>query len=302
MPFTPDQIAHVCHEANRAIQIITGDPAVSPHWDDAPQDQKRSATEGIQTAIDGATPEEQHAAWRAGKTADGWIYGPVKDPAAKTHPCLVAYADLPDGQKAKDAVYVAIVRALTGPKASRGEPTMTRDQIPGWEGTTGPFPGQYSNPHVYARDVHSGAGNCICGRPLRSTLHAQAAPGVDIPPELPDDPGDISDGHHTFNELYQHRAALFAALCRSHPGLSWRSRNHHEGGDPMFPGFFIAGITIPRGDRSVQVTYHCDASTWGWFDGAPVLDHAPAWDGHTPTDVVDRLNAWKTRGEDDASA
>lgn len=35
--------------------------------------------------------------------------------------------------------------------------------IPGWEGSQGPFPAQYGQPHVYARSVHSGAGNCVCG-------------------------------------------------------------------------------------------------------------------------------------------
>lgn len=53
--------------------------------------------------------------------------------------------------------------------------------VPGWEGTTGPGPGQYGRPHVYARDVQSGAGNCVCGHHLGHRLHVQAAPGVDIP-------------------------------------------------------------------------------------------------------------------------
>lgn len=54
-------------------------------------------------------------------------------------------------------------------------------QIPGWEGSVGPFPGQYGSPHVYARSVHSGAGNCVCGRALADRRHVQAAPGVPIP-------------------------------------------------------------------------------------------------------------------------
>ncbi|HEY6276918.1 MAG TPA: hypothetical protein VIX86_11365 [Streptosporangiaceae bacterium] len=56
-----------------------------------------------------------------------------------------------------------------------------RNEIPGWEGTQGPFPGQYGDPHVYARDVGSGAGNCVCGRALGASLHIQAAPGVPVP-------------------------------------------------------------------------------------------------------------------------
>lgn len=53
--------------------------------------------------------------------------------------------------------------------------------IPGWEGSIGPGPGQYNDPHVYARDITSGAGNCVCGRPLGATKHVQAAPGVPVP-------------------------------------------------------------------------------------------------------------------------
>ncbi len=55
------------------------------------------------------------------------------------------------------------------------------NDIPGWEGSIGPFPGQYGKPHVYARDVHSGAGNCVCGWSLAAELHVQAAPGVPVP-------------------------------------------------------------------------------------------------------------------------
>lgn len=57
-------------------------------------------------------------------------------------------------------------------------------EIPGWEGKCGPRPNQYGQPHVYARDVHSGAGNCVCARPLVDQLHVQAAPGVDIPNDM----------------------------------------------------------------------------------------------------------------------
>lgn len=57
--------------------------------------------------------------------------------------------------------------------------TSTRD-VPGWEGSIGPSRSQYGSPPVYARDIHSGAGNCVCGRALGSWLHVQAAPGVDV--------------------------------------------------------------------------------------------------------------------------
>lgn len=62
---------------------------------------------------------------------------------------------------------------------------MDRATVPGWEGSVGPFPGQYGQLHVYARDVHSGAGNCVCGRGLHNVLHVQPAPGIPFPERDP---------------------------------------------------------------------------------------------------------------------
>ena len=62
--------------------------------------------------------------------------------------------------------------------------TELRNEIPGWEGSLGPWPGQYGQPHVYARDIQSGAGNCVCGSALGDSVHVQAAPGVPIPDRM----------------------------------------------------------------------------------------------------------------------
>lgn len=113
MRYTAEQIATVCHEANRALQHAHGDPAPSPPWDDAPDWQQQAAMEGVTFALDGATPEQLHETWCNAKRRDGWTYGPVKDADARTHPCLVPYADLPADQRDKDAVFGAIVAALT---------------------------------------------------------------------------------------------------------------------------------------------------------------------------------------------
>ncbi|MFG1709216.1 RyR domain-containing protein [Nonomuraea sp. M3C6] len=105
-------IARVCHEANRVLQIAAGDPAPSPHWADAPAWQRESAIKGVEAALSGATPQELHESWCEVKRAGGWTYGPVKDEAAKTHPCLVPYGDLPDAERVKDHLFHAIVRAF----------------------------------------------------------------------------------------------------------------------------------------------------------------------------------------------
>lgn len=112
MTIDPAAIAQVTHEANRAWQILTGDPAVSPHWDDAPDWQRDSAVEGVVNALQGRSPEESHVGWCDYKVRDGWVYGPVKDPELKTHPCLVPYAELPADQRIKDELFLAIVAVL----------------------------------------------------------------------------------------------------------------------------------------------------------------------------------------------
>lgn len=56
--------------------------------------------------------------------------------------------------------------------------------IPGRKGSQGPFPARYGDLHVYARDVYSGAGNCVCGRSLGDRVHTEAAPGIPIPERM----------------------------------------------------------------------------------------------------------------------
>lgn len=103
-------LAHIAHEANRAYCRLLGDDS-QPAWDDAPDWQRESAVKGIEGAVRGNTPEQSHESWTAEKVATGWTFGPVKDAEAKTHPCLVPYAELPPEQRVKDALYIAVVTA-----------------------------------------------------------------------------------------------------------------------------------------------------------------------------------------------
>jgi len=112
-------LAAIAHEANRHYCLSIGDTS-QPTWDDAPQWQKDSAVAGIEGALAGNTPEQQHQSWCDAKVADGWTYGEVKDPDAKTHPCLVPFDQLPEEQQRKDHLYGAVVRAAYG--VLSGEP------------------------------------------------------------------------------------------------------------------------------------------------------------------------------------
>lgn len=103
--------ARAAHEANRALCIFQGD-MTQKTWDEAEEWQRESARRGVTVALSGEGPRAQHEAWRADKLADGWRYGAVKDAIAKTHPCLLDYDALPPQQQVKDAVYLAVVRAM----------------------------------------------------------------------------------------------------------------------------------------------------------------------------------------------
>lgn len=43
-----------------------------------------------------------HEVWAQNRMAEGWRYGPERNDAAKTHPCLVPYHDLPESEKEYD--------------------------------------------------------------------------------------------------------------------------------------------------------------------------------------------------------
>jgi ryanodine receptor 2 len=46
--------------------------------------------------------EHTHDIWAQRRIAEGWTWGPARDDAAKKHPCLVPYAELPDSEKEYD--------------------------------------------------------------------------------------------------------------------------------------------------------------------------------------------------------
>lgn len=95
--------------------------------------------------------------------------------------------------------------------------------------------------------------------------------------------GELSDGYHTYNELYYHRAVLFSVICNNHKDIAYKSKKHHDG--TMYDGMFIIGIKTPQG----QYSYHYDLNMWSMFD-VPELEFAPEWDGHQASDI-DRLRS-----------
>ena len=96
--------------------------------------------------------------------------------------------------------------------------------------------------------------------------------------------GMISDGSHTFNELYHHRMILFAVILKNHLDKAWKSKKHKDG--TMYENYFIVGIDTPYG----QYSYHYHMENWGYFAEVQELETAPEWDGHKPDDVIRLLS------------
>ena len=112
---TVEKIATVAHQANRAFcQELGGESQLS--WANAPEWQRTSAINGVKfhMANPDAKPSHSHEEWLKEKEATGWKFGPVRDADKKEHPCMVPYDQLPEDQKAKDALFIGVVHALKG--------------------------------------------------------------------------------------------------------------------------------------------------------------------------------------------
>ncbi len=118
---------------------------------------------------------------------------------------------------------------------------------------------------------------------------------------------EVSDGYHTFDELYDHRVELYIALCRKiaiedhveeemrrfKEGFSyvsgdntriWKSKLHSDGSS--YEGWFVMGINSAIGS---QISYHIPINRWDDTGFAEERERAWPFDGHTANDVVERL-------------
>ena len=106
-------IARVAHESVRAINEAYGDNSLKS-WDEAEEWQRQSTLAAVKAIASDPdlTSEGEHARWMEDKVAQGWQYGPVRDDSRKVHPLLVPYEQLPLAAQQKNAVIVAVVRAM----------------------------------------------------------------------------------------------------------------------------------------------------------------------------------------------
>ena len=96
---------------------------------------------------------------------------------------------------------------------------------------------------------------------------------------------DLSDGFHTFRQLYYQRMMLFAVIVKQNKDKAWKSLRHEDGELCFGGGWFIVGIDTPEG----SYTYHYENKYFDLFD-CEILDYGKHWDGHTEKDVTRLLS------------
>lgn len=104
-------IARACHDVNNAFRVAMGQKP-KQLWTLYPQAEKEIVKQGVYKALSGATPEQMHENWTKDKLNAGWKYGPVLNTTTKEHPCLVRYSELPSYERAKDELFIRVVRAM----------------------------------------------------------------------------------------------------------------------------------------------------------------------------------------------
>jgi len=96
---------------------------------------------------------------------------------------------------------------------------------------------------------------------------------------------DVSDGFHTFRQLYYQRMMLFAAIVKQNKDKAWKSLRHEDGELCFGGGWFIVGVDTPEG----SYTYHYEDNYYSLFD-CKELERGKHWDGHTEKDVTRLLS------------
>lgn len=96
---------------------------------------------------------------------------------------------------------------------------------------------------------------------------------------------DLSDGFHTFKQLYYQRMMLFATIVKQNKDIAWKSLRHEDGELCFGGGWFIVGIDTPEG----SYTYHYEDNYFSLFD-CKELERGKHWDGHTEKDVTRLLS------------
>ena len=108
---------------------------------------------------------------------------------------------------------------------------------------------------------------------------------------LPDtEKSQISDGYHTFNELYEHRYVLWICLLNTLNSINldsylkiFKTQKHHDG--TQWDGWFLSCLIF----NEQQISYHLPMKYWDKIEGEAFEQSPYQFDGHSSDDVLERL-------------
>lgn len=102
------------------------------------------------------------------------------------------------------------------------------------------------------------------------------------------DRSKLSDGYHTFEELYEHRNLLFIVLTKSiSDSRKYKFKKNHDGSE--YEGWFGVCILIDTDEfETEQISYHLPMKYWDMVNAVDVGINK-YYDGHSSKDVIERL-------------
>lgn len=120
MELDEDQIAEICHEANRMYCRFIKDE-VAPTWEELDRDGRATTIKGVRLVLNTPpgqmpNPMAMHDFWMKEKLQDGWRYGERIDREKKVHPCLMPWEFLSADQRLKDNLFLGIAFTLIHPR------------------------------------------------------------------------------------------------------------------------------------------------------------------------------------------
>ena len=131
------RIAKLCYDVNKAYSAVIGDLTFRRSWEDAFDWEREANIEGVRYVVENPdiTPDELHDNWVKHKVENGWKFGEIKDGHTKTHPNIGPYLNIPRDVRAKDHIFLEIVKSrleqcetealFTPPVGRRGYPGPT---------------------------------------------------------------------------------------------------------------------------------------------------------------------------------
>lgn len=115
MAMTNEQIAQVCHEADRAYLKSTSPKGkdLLPTWSKASAERKALILAYVEylLANPDATQSTIHDIWMQRKTDASWTYGTTLNKAEKKDPALVAYDQLPEKRRARYQLMINVIKS-----------------------------------------------------------------------------------------------------------------------------------------------------------------------------------------------